>query len=52
MLPIKVTEKIKIHILCSLTFSENCAVYEIMSEKYVGATEATDFNMAACCTLD
>jgi hypothetical protein len=30
MFQIKVVEKIKIHVLCSVTFSENCALYEIM----------------------
>jgi hypothetical protein len=34
MFQIKVAEKIKIHILCSATFSENCAVYEMVS-KYI-----------------
>ena len=29
---IKVAEKIKTSILCSATFSENCAVYDIMSK--------------------
>jgi hypothetical protein len=32
---IKVVEKIKIHILCSTTFSENRAFYEIMSKNMV-----------------
>ena len=31
----KVVEKIKIHILCQITFSENRAVYEIMSKNMV-----------------
>jgi hypothetical protein len=30
MFQTKVVEKIKTHILCSITFSESCAVYEIM----------------------
>jgi hypothetical protein len=34
MLQTKVVEKIKTHIVYSITVSENCAVYEIMS-KYV-----------------
>ena len=32
MFQIRVVDKIKIHVLCSLTFSENRAVYEIMSK--------------------
>ena len=35
MFPIKVVEKIKIHILCSTAFSENRVVYEIMSQNTV-----------------
>jgi hypothetical protein len=35
MSQIKVVEKIKIHILCSATFFENRAVYEIMSKNMV-----------------
>ena len=32
----KVVEKIKTHILCSITFfSENCAIYEIMWKNMV-----------------
>ena len=30
-----VVEKIKTHILCSITFFENCAVYEVMSKNVV-----------------
>jgi hypothetical protein len=52
MFQIHVTEKIKIHILCSVTFSENRAVYEIISKKYGGAREAADENMAAHCIQD
>jgi hypothetical protein len=45
MFQIKVVEKIKTHILCSETFSENRVVYEIMS-KNVAETDrhATDHN--------
>ena len=35
MFQIKVVEKIKTHILYSATFSDNRAVYEIMSKKLV-----------------
>jgi hypothetical protein len=35
MFQIRVTEKIKTHILYSVTFSENRAVYEIMSKNVV-----------------
>jgi len=34
-------EKTKTHILCSITFFENCAVYEINVEKYCTARQAT-----------
>ena len=53
MLYIKVVEKIKTRILCSIAFfPENRAVYEINVEKCGGAVEATDDNMAhACCVL-
>jgi hypothetical protein len=35
MFQIEVVEKIRTHILCSVTFYKNCAVYEIMSENVV-----------------
>ena len=41
MLQIKVVEKIQTYILCSATFSENRAVYEIMSKNMV-EPEAAD----------
>jgi len=43
-----VVEKIKTHILCSITFfSENRTVYEIMwGKKYCRAGQVTDDNMA------
>ena len=37
----KVVEKLKTHILCSITFSEDRAVYEIMSKNLV-KLEATN----------
>ena len=46
MFQTKIVEKIKTHILCSGTFSENRAVYEIMWKKYCRAGQATDDNMA------
>jgi transcription initiation factor IIE alpha subunit len=50
MFQTEVVQKIKAHVLCSVTFSENCAVYEIM---WKNAVEATDDNMArALCMLD
>jgi hypothetical protein len=53
MFQTKVVEKIKTHILCSVTFHENRAVYEIMWEKYCRAGQGTDGNMAhAHCMLD
>ena len=49
MFQTKVVEKIKTHILCSVTFFfENGAVYEIMWKKYCRAGQATDDNMVAC----
>ena len=49
----KVVEKIKTHILCSVTFFGNRAVYEIMWEKYRRVGQTTDDNMAhAHCMLD
>jgi hypothetical protein len=50
----KVVDKIKAHILCSITFSENRVAYEIMWKKYGRARQATDdsINMAhALCVL-
>ena len=39
--------------LYSITFfSENCAIYEIISEKYGAAREAADCTMEALCLLD
>jgi len=35
MFQTKVAEKIKTHILCSVTFSENRAIYETMWENIV-----------------
>ena len=55
MFQTEVLEKIKTHILCSVTFlfSENRAVCEIMWKKYCRAGQATDDNMAhAHCVLD
>jgi hypothetical protein len=53
MFQTKVVEKIKTHILCSVTFFfENRAVYEIMWEKYYRAGQGTDEIMAhAHCML-
>jgi len=36
MLQAKVAEKIKTHILCSITFFENRTIYEIMCKNMVG----------------
>jgi hypothetical protein len=53
MFEIKVVEKIKIHILCSVTFFDNHAVYEVMWKKYCRAGQAIDNNMAyAHCMLE
>jgi len=50
---IKFLEKIKTHILCSITFfPKNCAMYEIMWKKYGRATQITGDNTAhALCML-
>jgi len=47
---IKVIDKIKKHILCSVTFFENRAVYEITWKKYCRAGQATDNNNARSIT--
>ena len=44
----KVLDKIKTQILCSKTFSENLAVYEIKWKKYGTAEHATDGNRVRC----
>jgi len=53
MFQTKVVEKIKTHILRSVTFCENRALYEIMWEECSRARQATNNNMAhAHCMLD
>jgi len=53
MFQTKVVENIKTHILCSITFYENRAVYEITWKKYCRGRQATDDNMAhVTCMLD
>jgi len=53
MLQTKVVEKIKTHILCSVfVFRKSCRLWDNV-EKYFGAGQATDDNMAhAHCMLD
>jgi hypothetical protein len=52
MFQTKVVEKIKTHILGSIFFFENPALYEIKLKKYCGAGQVTDDNMAhAHCVL-
>ena len=41
MFQLKAVDKIEIHILYAITFSQNHAVYEILS-KHMGEPEATD----------
>ena len=49
----KAVEKIKTHILCSVTFSENHAFYEIMWENIVELDRPQMDNMGnAQCMLD
>ena len=47
----KVVEKVKVHILCSVTFPENRAVYEIMS-KNLEEPERPQMTTAARCMLE
>jgi len=54
MFPPKVVQKIKTHVLCSVTFFENCAVYGITFKKLSTAGQATNENIIrrmriACC---
>jgi hypothetical protein len=49
----KVVEKIKTQILCSKTFSDHRAVYEIMLKNILEPAQAAVYNMAhAHCILD
>jgi hypothetical protein len=53
MFQTKVADKIKTQVLCSITFSEKRAVYEIMWKKRCRVGQATDSLMAhAHCMLD
>jgi hypothetical protein len=49
---ITVVEKIKTHILCLITFFPKSYRLWYNVEKYVGAREAADDNMADRCILD
>ena len=52
MFPTKVVEKIKTHILCSITFCDNRAFYEVMLKNML-EPDKKHKNMAhAHCTLD
>jgi len=50
----KVVQKIKTRVLCSVTFPDSRAIYDIMwTNTYGRAGQATDGNMAlARCTVD
>jgi len=48
MFQTKFVEIIKIHILYSVTFCENRALYEIMWKKYGNARQAIDHNIIWC----
>ena len=52
MFQIKVIEKIKIHILCSITFFPKSSRLLDSVEKYDGAREAANDNVVAHCMLD
>jgi hypothetical protein len=49
--PDKVVEKIKTQILCSVTFSENSTLYEIMSKNVVDQRGCNDSVAHARCML-
>ena len=53
MFQTKVVEKIKTHILCSVTFFENCAIYEIMWKNIVerGRPQMTIWHMCIACWI-
>jgi hypothetical protein len=53
MFQTKVVEKIKTHILCSITFffPKNRAVYEKMRKKYGTAAQATTWRMRIACRV-
>jgi hypothetical protein len=46
MIQIQVVEKTKTHILCSVTFSKNRAVYEIISKNVVEPEAADNMETA------
>ena len=50
MIQIKVAEKIKTHILCSVPFLKNDTVYKIMSKNMV-EPEATNDNKYGVCAI-
>jgi hypothetical protein len=52
MLEIKVVEKIKTHILCSVSFFRKSCRLGDNVEKLNGARETADGNMAVRCLLD
>jgi hypothetical protein len=47
----KVVEKIKTHILCSISFSENRAIYEIMWENTVKPDRQQMTTQCGACAL-
>jgi hypothetical protein len=53
MFQTKVVEKFKTHILCSVTFSENRTVYEIMWKNFVerGRPQMTTWRMRIICWI-
>jgi len=53
MFQTKVVEGIKIHILCSMTFSENCGVYERMWRNAVerGRPQMAIWRMRIACWI-
>ena len=48
MFQTKVVEIVKTHILCPITFSENCAVYEITWKNVVKLDRSQDENIIQC----
>ena len=51
MFEIKVVEKVKIHIFCSVVFFPKTVILSDNVEKYSAAREVADGNMAARCML-
>ena len=51
MFEIKIAEEIKVYLVCSVTFSRKLYPLWDTVEKFGGAREAADYNIAARCML-